>query len=62
MKRAMARKYAKKRGCTGRELAAALAGVHLSPAEALAWQKDIQAGRKSLKPPVDNWRERFPSA
>ena len=42
--------------CTGRELAAALAQVKLSEAEAAAWHRDLRKGRKTLKAPVDKWR------
>lgn len=42
--------------CTGRELAEALAGVELSPAEAAAWRKDLAAKRKTLKPVRDKWQ------
>jgi prevent-host-death family protein len=42
--------------CTGRELAAALAHVELSPAEAVAWGKDLGKARKALKSPDDKWR------
>ncbi|HEY5298721.1 MAG TPA: type II toxin-antitoxin system prevent-host-death family antitoxin [Verrucomicrobiae bacterium] len=42
--------------CTGRELAEALAGVELSPREALAWRKDYLKANKSLKNPENKWR------
>jgi prevent-host-death family protein len=42
--------------CTGRELAEALAYVELSPAEAIAWSKDLGKARKTLKNPEDKWR------
>jgi hypothetical protein len=42
--------------CTGRELAEALAHVELSPAEAIAWRKDLLKARKSLKTRGDKWR------
>jgi prevent-host-death family protein len=42
--------------CTGRELAEALAGVELSPADALAWRKDLSKARKTLKPVADKWQ------
>lgn len=41
---------------TGSELARALAEVDLSEEDAKAWYKDLQAARKSLKPPLDKWR------
>lgn len=41
---------------TGAELAKTLAKVDLSEEEAKAWYKDLQAARKSLKPPRDKWR------
>ena len=42
--------------CTGKELAEALAQVELSPADALAWRKDLLKARKILKPIEDKWR------
>jgi prevent-host-death family protein len=42
--------------CTGRELAEALAHVELSPAEAIAWSRDLGKARKTLKTPADKWR------
>jgi len=44
------------KGCTGPELAAALAEVELSPENAKAWHKDLRRARKMLKPPVNRWR------
>lgn len=44
------------RRCAGRDLAAALARVRLSPQEASAWQKDLKAARKSLKRQADKWQ------
>jgi len=41
---------------TGKELAKALAKIDLSPDDAQAWYKDLQAARKSLKFPRDRWR------
>jgi antitoxin (DNA-binding transcriptional repressor) of toxin-antitoxin stability system len=41
--------------CTGRDLAQALAKAPLSASEAKTWRKDLQAGRKILKPPVNRW-------
>ncbi len=43
----------RKRGCTGPELAQALAEVDLSKEEARAFLKDLRAGRKSLPRPRD---------
>jgi prevent-host-death family protein len=45
-----------KKGCTGPELAEALAQVDLSEEEAKAWYKDLRAARKALRPPKDRWR------
>ena len=39
-----------------RELAAALREFQLSPAEAKAWNRDLRAARRTLKPPVNKWR------
>ena len=47
---------AAERVCTGRELAEALAHVELSPAEAIAWNKELGRARKSLKTPENRWR------
>lgn len=41
--------------CRGSDLAAALAGVELSPVDARAWQRDLKAARKKLKLPGDKW-------
>jgi antitoxin (DNA-binding transcriptional repressor) of toxin-antitoxin stability system len=41
---------------TGAELARALSEVRLSKENAAAWRRDLQRGRKLLKPPVDRWR------
>ncbi|HYE31389.1 MAG TPA: hypothetical protein VEH27_08180 [Methylomirabilota bacterium] len=41
--------------CGGQVLADILAKVKLPPEEAEAWQRDLQAARKMLKPPVDKW-------
>lgn len=38
-------------------LAAALREFDLSPEEARAWRRDLRAGRRILKPPVDHWKE-----
>ena len=42
--------------CTGKALAEALAHVELSPAEAVAWRKDLLKTRKILKPGADKWQ------
>jgi antitoxin (DNA-binding transcriptional repressor) of toxin-antitoxin stability system len=42
--------------CTGRDLAAALAGVTLPQEEAAAWQRDLRDARNHLKPLSDKWR------
>ena len=42
--------------CKGRELAELLAKVELPEAEAAAWHRDLRAGRKTLRTPVDKWR------
>lgn len=41
---------------TGRELAAAMSKVKLSPANAKAWQRDLKRARKMLTSPVNKWR------
>lgn len=41
--------------CHGGDLADALAAVELTPADARAWQRDLKAARKKLKPPRDAW-------
>jgi prevent-host-death family protein len=41
---------------SGRELAAALRKVGLSPEGARAWRRDLRAARRILKPPVNKWR------
>jgi antitoxin (DNA-binding transcriptional repressor) of toxin-antitoxin stability system len=40
---------------TGRELAAALAKVRLSPEESAAWLRDLEEARKNLLPQRDKW-------
>jgi antitoxin (DNA-binding transcriptional repressor) of toxin-antitoxin stability system len=42
--------------CTGRDLAAALAKIELAEEEAVAWRRDLQAARKTLKAPAGKWR------
>ena len=42
--------------CTGNDLAAALAGVELYVEESRAWNRDLRAARKALKPPTNRWR------
>jgi antitoxin (DNA-binding transcriptional repressor) of toxin-antitoxin stability system len=46
----------KKKARSVRELAAALRRFDLSPEEARAWNRDLRAARRILKPPVDKWR------
>ena len=47
---------AEEKGYTGRDLAAALGEVELSPENFRSWRKDLQRARKMLKTPVDRWR------
>ena len=47
---------ANKRTCRGKDLAAALAAVTLSPADALAWRRDLKAARRKVKVPRDKWQ------
>jgi prevent-host-death family protein len=42
--------------CTGQDLAEALAGVDFSAEEAAEWRKDLEAARRTIKPPVNKWR------
>ena len=42
--------------CVGRDLAQLLVETELSSDEAKAWHRDVQAARKTLKPPADKWR------
>jgi hypothetical protein len=42
--------------CTGGDFAKALSKTALSKGEAAAWCRDLKAGRKTLKSPVDKWR------
>ena len=44
------------KACTGRDLAAALAKIELAEEEAVAWRRDLQTARKTLKAPADKWR------
>jgi antitoxin (DNA-binding transcriptional repressor) of toxin-antitoxin stability system len=44
------------RVCVGRDLARVLGAAALSNDEAVAWRRDVQAARKTLKPPADKWR------
>ena len=44
------------RVCKGSDLAEVLNGVQLSTDEAKAWNRDLRAARKRLKPPADRWR------
>jgi prevent-host-death family protein len=46
----------KKKAGSARELAAALREFDLSTEEAKAWNRDLRAARRILKPPVDKWR------
>jgi len=46
----------RKKASSVRKLAAALRKFDLSPAEAKAWNRDLRAARRILKPPVDKWR------
>jgi len=46
----------KKKAGSVRKLAAALREFELSPEEAKAWNRDLRAARRILKPPVDKWR------
>jgi prevent-host-death family protein len=42
--------------CTGKELAEALRKTKLSTENAKAWYRDLQKGRRILKPPKDKWQ------
>lgn len=44
------------RVCSGKQLAAALAGVALGSAEARAWGRDLKAARATLKAPGNKWQ------
>ena len=46
----------RKKSGSVRKLAAALREFELSPEEAKAWNRDLRAARRALKPPVDKWR------
>jgi antitoxin (DNA-binding transcriptional repressor) of toxin-antitoxin stability system len=46
----------RKKAGSVRKLAAALREFELSPEEAKAWNRDLRAARRILKPPVDRWR------
>ncbi|MFZ0770593.1 MAG: type II toxin-antitoxin system prevent-host-death family antitoxin [Candidatus Sulfotelmatobacter sp.] len=46
----------RKKAGSVRKLAAALRQFDLSPEEAEAWNRDLRAARRILKPPVDKWR------
>ncbi|MHB8218584.1 MAG: type II toxin-antitoxin system prevent-host-death family antitoxin [Candidatus Sulfotelmatobacter sp.] len=46
----------RKKAGSVRKLAAALREFELSPEEAKAWNHDLRAARRILKPPVDKWR------
>jgi prevent-host-death family protein len=45
----------KKKPSTGREIAAALAKVRLSPQDSAAWRDDIAAARNNRFPQKDKW-------
>jgi len=45
-----------KKAGSARKLAATLRELDLSPEEARAWNRDLHAARRVLKPPVDKWR------
>ena len=42
--------------CTGRDLAAVLAGQNLAPQEVQAWNRELRSARKKLKAVADKWR------
>jgi antitoxin (DNA-binding transcriptional repressor) of toxin-antitoxin stability system len=46
----------RKKAGSVRKLVAALREFGLSPEEARAWNRDLRAARRILKPPVDKWR------
>jgi len=46
----------KKKAGSVRKLAAALREFALSTEEAKAWNRDLRAARRILKPPVDKWK------
>jgi antitoxin (DNA-binding transcriptional repressor) of toxin-antitoxin stability system len=46
----------RKKASPVRKLAATLREFELSPEEAKAWNRDLRAARRILKPPVDKWR------
>ncbi len=46
----------RKKAGSVRKLAAALREFELSPKEAKAWNRDLRAARRVLKPPADKWR------
>jgi len=46
----------RKKAGSVRKLAVALREFGLSPEEARAWNRDLRAARRILKPPVDKWR------
>jgi antitoxin (DNA-binding transcriptional repressor) of toxin-antitoxin stability system len=45
-----------KKPSTGREIAAALAKVRLTPEESTAWLDDLAEARKNLIPQKDKWQ------
>ena len=46
----------KEKNCSGADLAAALATVHLSEREAERWNRELRHARRHLKPLTDKWR------
>ena len=42
--------------CSGRDLAEVLAKTALPEDETVAWRRDLQTARKTLKTPADKWR------
>ena len=42
--------------CAGNDLAHVLGAADLSNDEARAWRRDVEAARKTVKPPVDKWK------
>jgi prevent-host-death family protein len=54
--RPMQAKPKKEKICLGRDLAEVLRSVDLPASEAKAWRRDLQRGRRALKPPAERWR------
>ena len=42
--------------CVGRDLAQVLVEPNCRTTRPTAWRRDVQAARKTLKPPADKWR------